>query len=107
MDFCQDIITLINENQAKQTTIFSEGYEGYVLDYLSVLTGLSPRQIGSFYDPKARTKTLERCLCSDGQLYYSHLGRSTESPQKKKGGNNILVPLFAGFLTQRTLMVTT
>ena len=32
MDFCQDIITLINENQAKQTTIFSEGYEGYVLD---------------------------------------------------------------------------
>jgi len=97
MDFCQDIITLINENQAKQTTIFSEGYEGYVLDYLSVLTGLSPRQIGSFYDPKARTKTLERCLCSDGQLYYSHLGRSTESPQKKKGKIIYLSPYSPDF----------
>jgi hypothetical protein len=45
MDFCQDIITLINEIQAKQTTIFSEGVEGYVSDDTDVLTALSPREV--------------------------------------------------------------
>ena len=36
-----------------------------------------------------------------------HTGKKYRKPSKKPGGNNILVPLFAGFFTHRTLMVTT
>jgi hypothetical protein len=34
----------INENQTQQAAFFSERFEGYVLDFTHVLTGLSPRQ---------------------------------------------------------------
>jgi hypothetical protein len=50
-EFCQDIITLLNENQAKKTTIFSERYEGYVLYSINVLTGWFPRQYYMFFLP--------------------------------------------------------
>jgi hypothetical protein len=35
----------INENQTQQAAFFSERFEGYVLDFTHVLTGLSPRQL--------------------------------------------------------------
>jgi hypothetical protein len=44
MDFCHATIAELMKIRRYGFPILSEGFEGYVLDFIKLLTGLSPRQ---------------------------------------------------------------
>ena len=44
MDFCHAIIAELIKIRRYGAPILSEGFEGYVLDFIKLLTRLSPRQ---------------------------------------------------------------
>jgi hypothetical protein len=44
-EFCQEIIAELMRIRRNKLPFFTERFEGYVFDFMYVLTGLSPRQV--------------------------------------------------------------
>ncbi|MFM6461940.1 MAG: hypothetical protein ACKPGC_06430 [Planktothrix sp.] len=67
MEFFQEIVNELMLLRRNKLPFFSEGVKGYVLDFINLLTGLSPRQLEQpvgghkFHEKTSPVVRLQRC----------------------------------------------